>query len=77
MSLFKNKDVKKAIRASVSLAEVIENGSPAKEAAKPGGSAPYVAPKRQISMSAVLQHYLKFPTTRPVGHADAQQPTCH
>eukprot|EP00957_Ditylum_brightwellii_P100524 7663106-Ditylum_brightwellii.AAC.1 len=40
MSLFKGEDVKKAIRASVSSAEVIDVGSPAKNVAKQAGSAP-------------------------------------
>eukprot|EP00957_Ditylum_brightwellii_P189616 14433538-Ditylum_brightwellii.AAC.1 len=47
MSLFKDKDVKKAIRASVLSAMVTNDGSPAKNAAKQAGSAPYVAPKKQ------------------------------
>eukprot|EP00957_Ditylum_brightwellii_P143279 10915809-Ditylum_brightwellii.AAC.1 len=47
MSVFKDKDVKKAIRASVSSAEITEIGSPPKGVVKKVGSAPYVAPKRQ------------------------------
>eukprot|EP00957_Ditylum_brightwellii_P077260 5871585-Ditylum_brightwellii.AAC.1 len=47
MSLFKDKDVKKAIRAFVLSAEVIEIGSPAKDAVKQALNVPYVALKRQ------------------------------
>eukprot|EP00957_Ditylum_brightwellii_P129304 9863886-Ditylum_brightwellii.AAC.1 len=45
MSLFKDKDVKKAIRASVLSTEVMENVLPANDAAKEALSMPYVVPK--------------------------------
>eukprot|EP00957_Ditylum_brightwellii_P171650 13068242-Ditylum_brightwellii.AAC.1 len=47
MSLFKDENVKKAIRASLSSAEVIEIGSLSKDATKQARSAPYMASKRK------------------------------
>eukprot|EP00957_Ditylum_brightwellii_P062930 4775403-Ditylum_brightwellii.AAC.1 len=47
MSLFEDEDVKKAIRASVSVVKVIETVSPAKEMVTQALNMPYVAQKRQ------------------------------
>eukprot|EP00957_Ditylum_brightwellii_P205277 15343145-Ditylum_brightwellii.AAC.1 len=47
MPLLKDESVKKAIRTSVSAAEVIEVVSPARDMANQALSAPYVAQKRQ------------------------------
>eukprot|EP00957_Ditylum_brightwellii_P076246 5795935-Ditylum_brightwellii.AAC.2 len=47
MSIFKDEDAKKAIRASVSAAEVIDVVSPARDTVNQALSVPYVAPKRQ------------------------------
>eukprot|EP00957_Ditylum_brightwellii_P123844 9440915-Ditylum_brightwellii.AAC.2 len=55
MSLFRDKAIKKATRASILSAEAIKIGSPAKDAVKEALSMPYVAPKRQLSPSEVLQ----------------------
>eukprot|EP00957_Ditylum_brightwellii_P035423 2685952-Ditylum_brightwellii.AAC.1 len=46
MSLFQDKDVKKAIRASVSSIEVEVKVSPPKNRVSQALSAPYVAPKK-------------------------------
>eukprot|EP00957_Ditylum_brightwellii_P103779 7905918-Ditylum_brightwellii.AAC.2 len=67
MSLFKDGDTKKAIRAFVSSAKGIEFGSPAKDTTKQAGSVPYVAPKRQVSMPAVLQRSPNFPNKKTSG----------
>eukprot|EP00957_Ditylum_brightwellii_P155632 11846980-Ditylum_brightwellii.AAC.1 len=45
MSVFKDDDVKKVIRAFVLSAEATKIRSPNKDTAKPADSAPYVAPK--------------------------------
>eukprot|EP00957_Ditylum_brightwellii_P038307 2896085-Ditylum_brightwellii.AAC.1 len=47
MSLFEDEDVKKAIMASVSAAEVIDAVSPARDTVNQSLSTPYVAAKRQ------------------------------
>eukprot|EP00957_Ditylum_brightwellii_P100744 7678439-Ditylum_brightwellii.AAC.2 len=67
MSLFKDKDLKKAIRAYVSSAEVINVVSPAKDAVKQALSVPYVAPKRQISTSIALLSSLNLPNNKTGG----------
>eukprot|EP00957_Ditylum_brightwellii_P118333 9025164-Ditylum_brightwellii.AAC.1 len=59
LSPFEDEDVKKAIRASVSAAEVIEIGLPAKDMVNQALSAPYVAQQRQVNMAAALLHSLK------------------
>eukprot|EP00957_Ditylum_brightwellii_P089627 6825993-Ditylum_brightwellii.AAC.1 len=53
MSLFQDKDVKKAIRASVSSVEVVKESS-SKEAVSKALSAPYVAPKKTANLAASL-----------------------
>eukprot|EP00957_Ditylum_brightwellii_P180863 13779101-Ditylum_brightwellii.AAC.1 len=67
MSLFKDEDVKKAIRASVSPAEVIEAVSPEKDTVKHALSVLYVASKRQESMFVVLQCSLNIPSNKTSG----------
>eukprot|EP00957_Ditylum_brightwellii_P023460 1770600-Ditylum_brightwellii.AAC.1 len=67
MSLFEDEDVKKAIRASVSVAEVIELVLPAKDMVSQALSAPYVAPKRQVNISSALLHLLNSPNRRNSG----------
>eukprot|EP00957_Ditylum_brightwellii_P064517 4896029-Ditylum_brightwellii.AAC.1 len=64
MSLFKEEGIKKAIRALVSAAEVIEIVSPARNTVKQALSTPYVAPKRQVIMSSALLHSLNLPNRR-------------
>eukprot|EP00957_Ditylum_brightwellii_P131702 10045131-Ditylum_brightwellii.AAC.1 len=46
MSIFKDEDVKKAIRASMSSVEMIVKVSPPKDAVYQALIAPYVAPKK-------------------------------
>eukprot|EP00957_Ditylum_brightwellii_P111031 8467494-Ditylum_brightwellii.AAC.1 len=67
ISLFKDKDVKKAIRASISIAEVIKLVFPAKDTVNQTLSAPYVAPKRQVNMSSALLLSLNSPNRRNSG----------
>eukprot|EP00957_Ditylum_brightwellii_P151642 11547984-Ditylum_brightwellii.AAC.1 len=62
MSLFQNKDVKKAIRTSVSSVEVEVKESSSKEAVSKALSVPYVAPMKTASMTAALLRSLKQPT---------------
>jgi hypothetical protein len=63
MSLFQDKDVKKAIRASVSSAEVVIEPS-SKEAVSKALSAPYVAPKKTAKLAASLLRQLSQPIPR-------------
>jgi len=63
MSLFKDEDVKKAIRASVSSAEVVTVPS-TKEVVSKALSAPYVAPKKTASMTAAILRSLGQPIPR-------------
>eukprot|EP00957_Ditylum_brightwellii_P072338 5498203-Ditylum_brightwellii.AAC.3 len=64
MSLFEDEDVKKAIRASVSVAEVIEIVLPAKDKVTQALSVPYVAPKKQVNMAAALLCILNVPNKK-------------
>eukprot|EP00957_Ditylum_brightwellii_P025045 1894948-Ditylum_brightwellii.AAC.1 len=61
MSLFKDEDVKKAIRASVSSVEVDVKVSPPKDAVSQALSATYVAPKKTASLAATLLCSLNLP----------------
>eukprot|EP00957_Ditylum_brightwellii_P099794 7602101-Ditylum_brightwellii.AAC.1 len=61
MSLFQDKDVKKAIRAFVSSVEVEVKESPSKDAVPKALSAPYVAPKKTASMTAAIMRSLNQP----------------
>eukprot|EP00957_Ditylum_brightwellii_P024317 1833837-Ditylum_brightwellii.AAC.1 len=54
MSLFKGKDVKKAIMASVSSIEVAVKALPPKDAVSQALSAPYVTPKNPINLGQLL-----------------------
>ena len=65
MSLFQDKDVKKAkaIRASVSSVEVVKEPS-SKEAVSKALSAPYVAPKKTANLAASLLCQLSKPIPR-------------
>eukprot|EP00957_Ditylum_brightwellii_P050017 3791610-Ditylum_brightwellii.AAC.1 len=67
MSLFKDEDVKKAIRASVFAAEVIEIVLPAKDKVTQALSVHYVVPKKPVNMAAVLLHSLNLPIPRKSG----------
>ena len=67
MSIFEDKDVKKAIRASVSSVEVAVKVSPPKEAASQALSAPYVAPKKSVNLAAAIMHSLNLPVPRKGG----------
>eukprot|EP00957_Ditylum_brightwellii_P164640 12535303-Ditylum_brightwellii.AAC.1 len=60
MSLFKDEDIKKTIRASVSAADVIELVLPARDTVNQALSAPYVAPRRQVNMSSSLLRSLNL-----------------
>eukprot|EP00957_Ditylum_brightwellii_P168834 12851167-Ditylum_brightwellii.AAC.1 len=60
MSLFKDEDVKKASRASVSASSV-------KDTVNQALNAPYVAPKRQINMASALLHSLNMPNMESSG----------
>eukprot|EP00957_Ditylum_brightwellii_P141128 10751663-Ditylum_brightwellii.AAC.1 len=67
MSLFKDKDVKKAIRASVSVDEVIEIVLTAKDKVTQALNVPYVAPKKQVNMAAALIHSLNLHNKKKCG----------
>eukprot|EP00957_Ditylum_brightwellii_P168893 12855839-Ditylum_brightwellii.AAC.1 len=67
MSLFEDKDVKKAIRASVSSVEVAVKELPPKDAVSQALSVPYVAPKNPINLVAALMHSLNLPVPRKGG----------
>eukprot|EP00957_Ditylum_brightwellii_P198398 15118865-Ditylum_brightwellii.AAC.1 len=64
MSLFQDKDVKKAIRASVSTIEVEVKKKLSKEAVSKALIVPYVAPKKSVSMAATLLRSLNQPITK-------------
>ena len=64
MSLFKDEDVKKAIRASVSSVEVEVKESSSKDAVSKALSAPYVAPKKTANLAASLLRQLSQPIPR-------------
>ena len=63
MSLFQDEDVKKAIRASVSSAEVVIEPS-SKEAVSKALSAPYEAPKKTANLAATILRNLGQPIPR-------------
>eukprot|EP00957_Ditylum_brightwellii_P123665 9427917-Ditylum_brightwellii.AAC.1 len=67
MSLFKDENVKKAIRVSVSTAEIIEIVSPAKDKVTQVLSTPYMAPKKQVNMAATLMCSLNSPNKKKGG----------
>eukprot|EP00957_Ditylum_brightwellii_P052463 3978834-Ditylum_brightwellii.AAC.1 len=67
MSLFEDEVVKKGIRASVSVAEMIEIVSPAKETITQALSTPYVAQKRQVNMAAALLCSVNLPIKKKSG----------
>eukprot|EP00957_Ditylum_brightwellii_P113367 8644321-Ditylum_brightwellii.AAC.1 len=68
MSLFKDKDVKKTIRDSVSLVEVAVKVSPPKVAVSQVLSAPYVALKKSaVNLAATLLRSLNQPISRKPG----------
>jgi len=60
MSLFQDEDVKKAIRASVSSAEVVTVPL-SRESVSRALSAPYVAPKKTANLAASLLRQLSQP----------------
>eukprot|EP00957_Ditylum_brightwellii_P092965 7078739-Ditylum_brightwellii.AAC.1 len=64
MYLFKDEDVKKAIRAFVSSVEVAVKVLPPKDAVTQALIAPYVAPKKSVNMAAALLQSLNFPIPR-------------
>eukprot|EP00957_Ditylum_brightwellii_P153340 11670454-Ditylum_brightwellii.AAC.1 len=64
MSLFKDDDVKKAIRASISSVEVAVKVSPPKEAVSQALSAPYVAPKKSVNLAAAIIYSLNSPVPK-------------
>eukprot|EP00957_Ditylum_brightwellii_P166374 12665324-Ditylum_brightwellii.AAC.1 len=61
MSLFKDKDVEKAIRASASLLEVAVKVLQPKEPVSQALSAPYVALKKSVNLAATIMHSLNLP----------------
>eukprot|EP00957_Ditylum_brightwellii_P194261 14795193-Ditylum_brightwellii.AAC.1 len=61
MSLFQDKDVKKAIRASVSSFEVEVKESTSKDVVFKALSVPYSVPKKTASMTAALLRSLGQP----------------
>eukprot|EP00957_Ditylum_brightwellii_P042881 3246310-Ditylum_brightwellii.AAC.1 len=67
MSLFKDKDVKKAIRASVSSAEVAVKVLLPKEPVSQALSAPYVALKKSVNLAAAIMRSLNLPIPRKDG----------
>eukprot|EP00957_Ditylum_brightwellii_P190018 14466161-Ditylum_brightwellii.AAC.1 len=54
MSLFKDKDVKKAIKASVSSVEVAATVLPPKEPVSQALNVPYVASKKSVNLAATI-----------------------
>eukprot|EP00957_Ditylum_brightwellii_P125007 9529295-Ditylum_brightwellii.AAC.1 len=67
MSLFEDKDVKKATRASVSSVEVVVKVLMPKDAVSQALSAPYVAPKNSTNLVAALMCSLSLPVPRKGG----------
>eukprot|EP00957_Ditylum_brightwellii_P207397 15352823-Ditylum_brightwellii.AAC.1 len=67
MCLFEDKDVKKAIRASVASVEVAVKVSPPKEAVSQALSAPYVEPKKSVNLTVANMHSLDLPVPRKGG----------
>eukprot|EP00957_Ditylum_brightwellii_P098863 7531054-Ditylum_brightwellii.AAC.1 len=67
MSLFKDEDVTKDIRASLSSVEVAVKVLPPKDAATQVLSMPYVAPKKPVKLAAALFRSLNSPVPRKGG----------
>eukprot|EP00957_Ditylum_brightwellii_P071031 5397752-Ditylum_brightwellii.AAC.1 len=67
MSLFEDKDVKKAIRASVSSIEVAVKELPPKIAVSQALSVPYVAPKKPVNLAVAIMCSLNLPIQRKDG----------
>eukprot|EP00957_Ditylum_brightwellii_P120886 9219707-Ditylum_brightwellii.AAC.1 len=67
MSLFEDKDVKKAIRASVSSVEVAVKVLPPKEEVSQALSVPYVTPKKSVNFAAAIMRSLNLPIPRKDG----------
>eukprot|EP00957_Ditylum_brightwellii_P139742 10649182-Ditylum_brightwellii.AAC.1 len=67
MPLFKDEDVKKAIRTSVSSVEVAVKVLPPKDTVSEALSAPYVAPKKPVNLGATLLRSLNLPIPRKGG----------
>eukprot|EP00957_Ditylum_brightwellii_P117767 8984647-Ditylum_brightwellii.AAC.1 len=72
MYLFQDKDVKKAIRASVSSIEVGIKVMPHKDAVSQALSTPYMAPKKTASLAATLLRSLNQPISKR--HIAREQP---
>eukprot|EP00957_Ditylum_brightwellii_P067450 5120051-Ditylum_brightwellii.AAC.1 len=64
ISLFEDKDVKKAIRVSVSSVEVAVKVSPPNKPVSQALSTPYVTPKKTTNLAASLVHSLNLPIPR-------------
>eukprot|EP00957_Ditylum_brightwellii_P071236 5415135-Ditylum_brightwellii.AAC.1 len=67
MSLFKDKDMKKAIRTSVSSVEVAVKVLPPKEAVSQALIAPYMAPKKSVNLASAITHSMNLPVPRKGG----------
>eukprot|EP00957_Ditylum_brightwellii_P161289 12280490-Ditylum_brightwellii.AAC.1 len=67
MSLFEDKDIKKAIRASVSSVEVAVKVLPPKEPESQALSVPYVALKKSVNLAATIMRSLNSPISRKPG----------
>eukprot|EP00957_Ditylum_brightwellii_P046634 3539222-Ditylum_brightwellii.AAC.1 len=67
MSLFEDEDVKEVIRASMSVADVKKIVLPAKDKVTQALSAPYVAQKKQVNMTAALLRSLNLPIKKNSG----------
>eukprot|EP00957_Ditylum_brightwellii_P098307 7490323-Ditylum_brightwellii.AAC.1 len=67
MSFFKDEDVKKAIRASVSSVEVAVKVLSPNDIVTEALSRPYVAPKKPVKMAAALLCFLNLPVQRKGG----------
>eukprot|EP00957_Ditylum_brightwellii_P184802 14076074-Ditylum_brightwellii.AAC.1 len=67
MSLSKDEDVKKAIRASVSSVEVAVKVLLPKDAVSQALSASYVAPKKSVNRAAGIMRSLNLPVPRKGG----------
>ena len=67
MSLFDDKDVKKAIRVSVSSVEVAVKVLPPKEAVSQALRAPYVALKKLVNLAAAIMCSLSLLVPRKGG----------
>eukprot|EP00957_Ditylum_brightwellii_P138892 10586499-Ditylum_brightwellii.AAC.1 len=67
MSLFEDKDVKKAIMTSVSSLEVAVKVLPPKEPVSRALSVPYVAWKKSVNLVAATMRSLNLPVPRKSG----------